>query len=151
MECWKHLFHLGILEKWFQKLNQGGRTQVSVGLGTHPQLFTAIRLETRTKGYVSMLAKNCKKSGDRWDVPSSLHTGRTPESYTPGEGVHSCHLHRVTRVLHGASLGPWADPADPSLAPSPPHQPQNSGNTPLPRERIHFPPVAVLTPVTAWE
>lgn len=84
VECWKHPFHLGILEKWFQKLIRGWRTQVSVGLGTHPQLFTAIRLETRTKGYVSMLAKNCKKSGDRWDVPSSLHTGRTPGSYTPG-------------------------------------------------------------------
>lgn len=28
---------------------------------THPQLLTAMMLDTRTKGYVSMLAKNCKK------------------------------------------------------------------------------------------
>lgn len=43
-------FHRGISVKWFQELIQGRGTQVSVGLGTHPQLFTAIRLETRTKG-----------------------------------------------------------------------------------------------------
>lgn len=42
-------FHLGVSEK-FQDLIWGTETQVSVGLGTHPQLFTAIRLETRTKG-----------------------------------------------------------------------------------------------------
>lgn len=74
-----------------------------------------------------------------------------PSEFHPGEGAHSCHLHRVTHVLHGASLGLWANVADPSLAPSPPWQPQDSRNTPLPRERIHLLPVAVLTPVTAWE
>lgn len=67
------------------------------------------------------------------------------------EGALSCHLHRVIQVLHRESLGLRADPADLSLAPSPPWQPQDSGNTPLPRERIHFLPMAVLTPVTAWE
>lgn len=43
-------FHLGNSPKWFQELIQDRGTKVSVGLGTHPQLFTAIRLETRTKG-----------------------------------------------------------------------------------------------------
>lgn len=49
----------------------------------HPQLLTAIRLETSTKGYVSMLAKNCKAEqgcsvGNTTSVPT-----RTCGLYSP--------------------------------------------------------------------
>lgn len=39
-------------------------SQQQIKCATHPQLLTAMRLDTRVKGYVSMLAKNWKKRAE---------------------------------------------------------------------------------------
>lgn len=52
-----------------------GRHGAATPAATHPQLLTAIRLDTRTKGYVSMLAKNCKRARAGQNRSAAVQTG----------------------------------------------------------------------------
>lgn len=57
----------GKAQAWLHvRLTGAGGISTTDRLLTHPQLLTAMMLDTRTNGYVRMLAKNCKKASLGW-------------------------------------------------------------------------------------
>lgn len=130
-------FHVGILGKWFQELIRGRGVQ---GIKDSPAVVHSHQVGDQDEGVGQHAGKELQgKRGLVGCSPFPPHG----ESH-PTEGAHSCHLHGVTRVLHGASLGLiWLHAHPGSCRILGTHHSLGKGST--------FLPVAVLTPVTAWE
>lgn len=74
--CSIYLFLLILLNLWVSK---------AYNLSIYPQLLTAMRFDTKTNGYVNILAKNCKKKKGAEDKHDQITSW--------GQTVVSCRYH----------------------------------------------------------
>lgn len=101
MERWKHLSTWEVVPG----ADPGQRDSEVSGSRDSPAVVHGHQVGDQDEGVSQHAGKELQeKQGSVGYTPSSPHIGRTTQSFTPGRGAHSCHLHRVTCVLQGHPL-----------------------------------------------